>query len=144
MYRFHADKGEFYNHLLRNWLRDQGVLATWSEPGIPQSNGHAESTVRWVKDRTRTLLKSASLPLRLGPVAAAMAAAEQRAKVLRWKTSLAAPFGSSVYLKKKAFDKYGPLRREMGLGKQMAKGSVCGFEHYSSSWTPCVRSRDWG
>ena len=106
MYRFHADKGEFYNHMLRNWLRDQGALATWSEPGIPQSNGHAESTVRWVKDRTRTLLRSASLPLRLWPVAAAMAAAEQRAKVLKWKTSLAAPFGAPVYLKKKAFDKY--------------------------------------
>ncbi|CAE7530861.1 ycf43, partial [Symbiodinium microadriaticum] len=24
VYRFHADKGEFYNHMLRNWLRDQG------------------------------------------------------------------------------------------------------------------------
>ncbi|CAE7365496.1 unnamed protein product [Symbiodinium microadriaticum] len=127
VYRFHADKGEFYNHMLRNWLRDQGVLATWSEPGIPQSNGHAESTVRWVKDRTRTLLGSASLPLRLWPVAAAMAAAEQRAKVLRWKSSLAAPFGSPVYLKKKAFDKYGPLRREMGLESKWLKGVYVGL-----------------
>ena len=34
----------------------------------PQSNGHAESTVRWLKDRTRTLLRSAGLPVRLWPV----------------------------------------------------------------------------
>ncbi|CAE7233290.1 RE1 [Symbiodinium sp. CCMP2592] len=34
VYRFHSDKGEFYNHQLRAWLRDQGILGTWSEPGV--------------------------------------------------------------------------------------------------------------
>ena len=33
-------------------------------------NGLAESTVRWLKDRTRALLKAAGLPVRLWPVAA--------------------------------------------------------------------------
>ncbi|CAE7906865.1 unnamed protein product [Symbiodinium sp. KB8] len=46
IYPFHADKGEFFNHGLRNWLREQGVFATWSEVGVPQGNGRAESTVR--------------------------------------------------------------------------------------------------
>ena len=54
VYRFHADKGEFYNHMLRSWMRDQGIYATWAEPSVPQTNGGAESTVRWVKDRART------------------------------------------------------------------------------------------
>ena len=73
VYRFHADKGEFYNHLFRAWLREQGVVGTWSEPSMPQSNGHAESTVKWIKGRARTLLQAAKLPVKLWPVAAATA-----------------------------------------------------------------------
>ncbi|CAE7233212.1 ycf43, partial [Symbiodinium sp. CCMP2456] len=42
VYRFHADKGEFYNHGFRNWLRDQGVYGTWSEPSVPQGNGRLD------------------------------------------------------------------------------------------------------
>ena len=34
VYRFHSDKGEFYNHQFRGWLRDQGVYGTWSEPSV--------------------------------------------------------------------------------------------------------------
>ena len=34
VYRFHSDKGEFYNHQFRTWLRDQGVYGTWSEPSV--------------------------------------------------------------------------------------------------------------
>ena len=127
VYRFHADKGEFYNHHFRSWLRDQGVYGTWSEPGTPQSNGHAESTVRWLKDRTRTLLRASSLPTRLWPVAAAMAAAEQRSKVLGWKSSIVAPFGAPVHLRKKAFDKHGPLRREHGLESKWMVGKYVGL-----------------
>ena len=127
VYRFHADKGEFYNHHFRSWLRDQGVYGTWSEPGTPQSNGHAESTVRWLKDRTRTLLRASSLPTRLWPVAAAMAAAEQRSKVLGWKSSIVAPFGAPVHLRKKAFDKHGPLRREHGMESKWMVGKYVGL-----------------
>ncbi|CAE7537201.1 GIP [Symbiodinium sp. KB8] len=127
VYRFHSDKGEFFSNNFRAWLRDMGIFGTWSEPSVPQSNGHAESTVRWIKDRTRTLLRSASLPVKLWPVAAAMAAAEQRAKVLSWKSKLVAPFGATVYLRKKAFDKYGPLRRENGLDSKWYKGRYVGL-----------------
>ncbi|CAE7767389.1 ycf43, partial [Symbiodinium sp. CCMP2456] len=127
IYRFHADKGEFYNHGFRNWLRDQGIDGTWSEPGVPQGNGQAESTVRWIKDRTRTLLRASGLPLRLWPTAAATAAAEQRAKVLGWKSCLAAPYGAPVHLRKKAFDKAGPLKREMGLESRWLVGKYVGL-----------------
>ncbi|CAE7352090.1 unnamed protein product [Symbiodinium microadriaticum] len=127
VYRFHSDKGEFFSNQFRLWLREMGIYGTWSEPSVPQSNGHAESTVRWIKDRTRTLLRSAALPVKLWPVAAAMAAAEQRGKVLNWKSKLAAPFGATVYLRKKAFDKYGPLRRENGLESKWLKGRYVGL-----------------
>ncbi|CAE7413169.1 unnamed protein product [Symbiodinium sp. CCMP2592] len=127
VYRFHGDKGEFFNHQFRSWLRDQGVFGTWSEPSVPQSNGHAESTVRWIKDRTRTFLRAASLQVRLWPVAAAMVAAEQRGKVLGWQPRLAAPFGAPVYIRKKAFDKAGPLRRERGLESKWMVGKYMGL-----------------
>ncbi|CAE7690738.1 TY5A [Symbiodinium sp. KB8] len=127
IYRFHADKGEFFNHGFRNWLREQGIYATWSEPSIPQGNGHAESTVRWVKDRIRALLGSASLPIRLWPTAAMAAAAEQRARVLKWKSMLAAPYGSTVHLRKKGFDKAGPLKREHGLESKWMVGKYVGL-----------------
>ena len=127
VYRFHADRGEFYNHQFRNWLREQGVYATWSEPSVPQENGHAESTVRWVKDRTRTLLRASDLPLKLWPAAALAAAADQRAKVLGWSTRLAAPFGSQVHLRRKPFDKAGPLRREFGLDSKWTVGKYMGL-----------------
>ena len=127
IYRFHADKGEFFNHGFRNWLREQGIYATWSEPSIPQGNGHAESTVRWGKDRIRTLLGSTSLPIRLWPTAATAAAAEQRARVLRWKSILAAPYGATVHLRKKGFDKAGPLQREHGLESKWMVGKNVGL-----------------
>ncbi|CAE7944022.1 GIP [Symbiodinium sp. KB8] len=127
IYRFHADKGEFFNHQFRTWLRERGILGTWSEPGVRQTNAQAETTVRWIKDRTRTLLRSASLPVTLWPVAAATAAAQQRAKVLCWKSLLAAPFGAKVYIKKKAFDKNGPLRREQAMDSKWLKGRYAGL-----------------
>ena len=123
VYRFHADTGEFYNNLFKTGCESR----VWSEPSMPQSNGHAEQTVKWVKDRTRTLLRAAGMPTRLWPAAAAAAAAEQRAKVLNWKTSLAAPFGAKVHLRKKPFDKYGPLRREHGLESKWTTGLYAGL-----------------
>ena len=127
IYRFHADKGEFFNHGLRSWLADQGIYATWSEPGVPQGNGQAESLVRWMKDRTRTLLRSADLPMRLWPVAAATAATQQRAAVLGWRSLLAAPFGATVHLKRKAFDQDGPQRREQSLESKWMAGRYVGI-----------------
>ena len=56
-----------------------------------------------------------------------MAAAEQRTKVLNWKGRLVAPFGAKVHLRKKAFDKHGPLRREHGLESKWLVGKYVGL-----------------
>ncbi|OLP94859.1 hypothetical protein AK812_SmicGene23091 [Symbiodinium microadriaticum] len=127
IYRFHSDKGECFNHNFRSWLRDQGIRATWSEPGVPQGNGHAESAVRWAKDRVRTLLYGAALPVRLWPMALETAAAQQRARVLGWKSMLAAPFGAKVHIRKKPFDAKGPRRRELALESKWSQGHYMGL-----------------
>ncbi|CAE7237540.1 unnamed protein product [Symbiodinium sp. CCMP2592] len=129
VYRLHSDKGETYNHSIRNWLRDQGIRATWSEPGKPQGNGQAESAVRWVKDHTRTLLAAARLPTRLWPSAAEAATALQRSRVLGWRTKMLAPFGATVHVRRKAFDSAGPLRREQAFESKWVKGTYVGLSN---------------
>ena len=62
------------------------------------------------------------LPAKLWPAAASAAAAQQRAKVLGWKSLLAAPFGATVHIRKKAFDKSGPLRREQAMESKWIQG----------------------
>ena len=60
--RFHSDRGmEFQARATKQWLKGQGIRVTTSEAGVHQTNGAAESTVRWVKLRARTLLLSAGL-----------------------------------------------------------------------------------
>ena len=127
VYRFHADKGEFFNHSLRDWLRAQGIRGTWGEPGIPQTNGRAEGAVRWVKDRIRTLLLSAKVSTKLWPLAAETAAAEQRSRVLGWSSMLAAPFGAPVYVKKRPFKAQGPRLRADTFEAKWVKGKYMGL-----------------
>ena len=122
VYRLHADKGETFSHNIRQWLRDQGIRATWSEPGVPQGNGRAESTVRWVKDQARTLMMSARVPTKLWPTAIEAATAIQRSRVLGWKSSLLAPYGATVVVKQKVFDSSGPRRRERAMETRWMKG----------------------
>ena len=127
VFRLHADKGETFNHRIRMWLRDQGIRATWSEPGIPQGNGQAESTVRWIKDMARTLLLGSRLPTRLWPTAIEAVTAMQRAKVLNWKSKLIAPYGAVVHVKQKAFDSSGPRRRERAFETKWMRGHYVGL-----------------
>ena len=102
--RFHCDRSmEFFAKGSRRWIKDQGIRMTSSEGGEHQSNGAAENTVRWVKQRARTLLAGARLPQQLWPSAAQYASAQQRADVLGFETKLAAPFGSKVLIKKKSY-----------------------------------------
>ena len=129
VYRLHADKGETYNHSIRGWLRDKGIRATWSEPGVPQSNGQAEAVVRWVKDRSRTLLTSSRLPTRLWPTAVEAATSTQRARVLGWQHKMLAPYGSTVHVKQKAFDSSGPRRRERAFESKWFKGTYVGLSN---------------
>ena len=129
VYRLHSDKGEVYCHSIRSWLRDQGIRATFSEPGIPQGNGAAEATVRWLKDRARTMLIGAKLPTRLWTTAVEAAAAQQRSKVLGGRCKLLAPYGALVYLKQKAFDSSGPRRRERAFETRWIKGRYVGLSN---------------
>ena len=102
--RFHCDRSmEFFARASRRWIKDQGIRMTCSEGGEHQSNGAAENTVRWVKQRARTLLASAGLHQNLWPHAAHFAATQQRAEVLGFETRAVAPFGSRVLIKKKSY-----------------------------------------
>ncbi|OLQ02805.1 Retrovirus-related Pol polyprotein from transposon TNT 1-94 [Symbiodinium microadriaticum] len=129
VYRHHADHGETFNHTIRSWFRDKGIRATWAEAGIPQGNGRAESAVRWIKDRARTLLMSARLPSRLWPTAIEAAAAAQRAQVLQWRSKMAAPYGAIVHIKQKAFDSQGPRRREKAFESRWKRGVYVGLSN---------------
>ncbi|CAE7387258.1 unnamed protein product [Symbiodinium microadriaticum] len=129
IYRLHSDKGETFNHAIRNWLRDQSIRATWSEPGVPQGNGGAESTVRWVKDRARTLLIGAGLPTELWTAAIEAATTTQRSKVLAWDQKMLAPFGAQVCVKQKAFDSSGPRRRERAFETRWETGHYIGLSN---------------
>ena len=54
--RFHSDKSlEFYAKATRRWIKMNGMRMTASEGGVPQSNGLAEGTVKWAKQKARIL-----------------------------------------------------------------------------------------
>ncbi|CAE7229830.1 RE1, partial [Symbiodinium sp. CCMP2456] len=55
------------------------------------------------------------------------ACAMQRSRVLGWKSYLAAPYGSTVHLRRKPFDKYGPLKREQTLESKWHSGRYVGL-----------------
>ena len=96
--RFHSDRGmEFRAKATQQWLKGQGIRVTTSEAGVHQTNGAAESTVRWIKQRARTLLLSAGLPQHLWSTAITTAATMQRSDVLGFEPLLAAPYGSKGY-----------------------------------------------
>ncbi|CAE7189850.1 unnamed protein product, partial [Symbiodinium sp. CCMP2456] len=129
VYRHHADHGETFSHGIRSWFREQGIRATWSEAGVPQGNGRAESAVRWIKDRARTLLVGARMPTKLWPTAVEAATATQRASVLGWKSKLMAPYGAPVHIKQKVFDSSGPRRRERAFESRWLKGYYMGLSN---------------
>ena len=129
VYRHHADRGETYSHGIRSWLRERGIRATWAEAGVPQGNGRAEATVRWIKDKARTLLMSARVPIKLWPTAVETAAAMQRARILQWRSKLVAPYGATVHIKKKVFDSQGPRRREKAFESRWREGKYMGLSN---------------
>ena len=110
--RFHSDRGmEFQAKASKQWLKGQGIRVTTSEPGVHQTNGAAESTVRSVKQRARTLLLSAGLPQHLWPTAVHTAATMQRADVLGFEPVLAAPYGAQVMVRKRQLE--GPKQDDL-------------------------------
>ena len=129
--RFHSDRGmEYQARAVRQWLKGQGIRVTTSEAGVHQTNGAAESTVRWVKQRARTLLLSAGLPQHLWPTAISTAATLQRADVLGFEPKLAAPYGAKVVIRKRQLEgaKQDDLApkwvhgKYVGLSESLSKG----------------------
>ena len=102
--RFHCDRSmEFFAKASRRWIKEQGMRLTCSEGGEHQSNGSAENTVRWVKQRARTVLAASGLPQNLWPYAASYVATKQRSAVLGFEAKTLAPFGAKVLVKKKSY-----------------------------------------
>ena len=118
--RFHTDRSrEFFNKRTRAWFHERGVRTTTTEGDVPQQNGSAENTVRWLKARARTLLTSGEVDSSLWPCAIMTAAAQQRAEQLGMKSKLAIHFGGKCSVKRKFFSKKGDLEDRWVEGKYM-------------------------
>ena len=131
--RFHTDRGmEFRARGTQQWLKGEGIRVTTSEAGVHQTNGTAESTIRWLKQRARTLLLSAGLPQHLWASAMSTAASMQRGNVLGFEPRLAAPYGAKVLVRKRHMD--GPKLDDLapkwhagvyiGLSDSLSKGHL--------------------
>ena len=102
--RLHSDRGrELMAPALRTWAEMRDMFITTGESQTPQSNGRAETAVRLLKTRTRTLLRSSGLPRSCWPLAMAYAADRQRSLALGQKQELDIPFGTVVHCKAKMF-----------------------------------------
>ena len=78
----HHDPGtEFSSTTLSRWLANKGVRVQHSLPTDKRGNGLAERSVGWVKERIRTLLKGASLPIHWWPIAARWAVHKHNVQV---------------------------------------------------------------
>ncbi|CAE7481190.1 RE1 [Symbiodinium sp. CCMP2592] len=101
--RVHSDRArELRGAGIRQWLLQHDVYPTTGEAQVPQSNGRAEHVVKMLKQRTKTMLQSASLPKSCWPLAMGHAAWAQREHALeRGKTTI--PFGTKVYIRAKVF-----------------------------------------
>ena len=128
MLRFHSDNSlEFYAKATRRWIKMNGMRMTASEGGVPQSNGFAERTVKWAKQRARVLLKSADLAPEFWPFAVQAAAAQQRSEVLGFTTKMAARFGAKVLVKQKPYDERGTVAKPDNLKSQWLDGKYLGL-----------------
>ena len=102
--RFHFDKSlEFYAKATRRWIKMNGMRMTASEGGVPQSNGLAERTVKWAKQKA------------------------QRSDVLGFTTKVAAPFGAKVLVKQKPYDERGTIAKPDNLKSQWLDGKYLGL-----------------
>ena len=91
----HHDPGtEFASTVLSRWLAERGIRVQHSLPADKRGNGLAERTVGWVKERIRTLLKGASLPICWWPLAARWAVHRHNNQVLN--LSVPPAFGQRV------------------------------------------------
>ena len=122
--RLHSDRGrELMAPALRTWAEMRDMFVTTGESQTPQSNGRAETAVRLLKTRTRTLLRSSGLPRSCWPLAMAYAADRQRSLALGQKQELDIPFGTVVHCKAKMFGEGG----KFDLKERWTEGKFVGW-----------------
>ena len=126
--RFHSDRGSAsMARETRQMLKSWGLRVTTSEGGIPQTNGAAEQGVKWLKQRIRSLLIGAKLPLRLWPSAADTACVMQRAALTGMPSKLAAPFGATAHVRKRPYTGAGTTAKPDSLRTQWVQGHYLGL-----------------
>ena len=108
---------------LRTWAEMRDMFITTGESQTPQSNGRAETAVRLLKKRARTLLRSSGLPRSSWPLAMAYAAGRQRSLALNQKHELEIPFGTIVHCKAKMFGEGG----KFDLKERWTEGKFVGW-----------------
>ena len=100
----HSDRArEFTSPPIREWAAARDIFVTTSESLTPQQNGRAESVVRCLKQRARTLLRAASLPRALWPAAMTFASEYRRRAALGILADGTPPFGTVVHCRAKVF-----------------------------------------
>ena len=101
--RVHADRArELRCDPLKRWLLSRGTYTTYTEGQSPQSNGCAESAVRYCKTQTKRLLQARGFSRKLWPLALRYATWSQMQKQIYPDQALM-PFGARVHVKKKTY-----------------------------------------
>eukprot|EP00439_Symbiodinium_sp_Y106_P056472 s367_g7.t3 len=130
--RVHSDRArELRSEPLKRWLASRGTYTTYTEGQSPQSNGWAESAVRFVKSNTKRLLKMANLDGRMWPMALQYSMWSQMQKQL-YPDKVLIPFGTRVHVKKKVYGTGGKYDLEsrwdvgqyLGPSRDVNEGSV--------------------
>ena len=108
--RVHADRArELRCEPLKRWLWSRGTFTTFTEGQAPQSNGRAESAVRYCKTQTKRLLQAAGFSRQLWPLAMRYATWSQMQRQINPEQELI-PFWVRVHVKKKK-----PMVSEIGM-----------------------------
>ena len=101
--RIHADRArELRVESIKRWALERGIFCTFTEGQAPQSNGRAESAVKWVKSSVKKLLSAADLPKETWAVAAHYATQDRMERMLRRSSSML-PFGTKVHVRSKVY-----------------------------------------
>eukprot|EP00439_Symbiodinium_sp_Y106_P057653 s1399_g8.t1 len=101
--RVHSDRArQLRCEPLKRWLNARGRYTTYTEGQSPQSNGRAESAVRYVKSHVKRLLTMASLDASMWPMALQYAVWSQMQRQLYPNKQLI-PFGTPVHVKRKVY-----------------------------------------
>ena len=118
--RVHADRArELRCEPLKRWLWSRGTFTTFTEGQAPQSNGRAESAVRYCKTQTKRLLQAAGFSRKLWPLAMRYATWSQMQRQINPEQELI-PFGVRAHVKKKTY----------GVGNRYDLDSKWGTGHY--------------